>query len=82
MNVTRQVSRSASTRAKLIRAARKSFASKGYASVGTEEIVQREIPMRRLGKPNEVADLLFFLCSNQALYLSGSEVHIDGGQRV
>jgi NAD(P)-dependent dehydrogenase (short-subunit alcohol dehydrogenase family) len=51
-------------------------------SPGTEEIVQREIPMRRLGKPGEVADLLFFLCSNQALYLSGSEVHIDGGQRV
>jgi NAD(P)-dependent dehydrogenase (short-subunit alcohol dehydrogenase family) len=51
-------------------------------SPGTEEIVQREIPMRRLGKPEEVADLLFFLCSNQALYLSGSEVHIDGGQRV
>ena len=51
-------------------------------SPGTEEIVQREIPMRRLGKPNEVADLLFFLCSNQAMYISGSEVHIDGGQRV
>jgi NAD(P)-dependent dehydrogenase (short-subunit alcohol dehydrogenase family) len=51
-------------------------------SPGTEEIVQREIPMRRLGKPSEVADLLYFLCSDQALYLSGSEVHIDGGQRV
>ena len=44
--------------------------------------MQREIPMRRLGKPREVADLLFFLCSDQALYLCGSEVHIDGGQRV
>ena len=44
--------------------------------------MQREIPLRRLGKPNEVADLLFFLCSNQAQYLTGSEVHIDGGQRV
>jgi NAD(P)-dependent dehydrogenase (short-subunit alcohol dehydrogenase family) len=38
--------------------------------------------MRRMCKPTEVADLLFFLCSNQALYISGSEVHIDGGQRV
>lgn len=51
-------------------------------SPGTEEIVQREIPLRRLGKPQEVADLLYFLCSNRAQYISGSEVHIDGGQRV
>jgi NAD(P)-dependent dehydrogenase (short-subunit alcohol dehydrogenase family) len=51
-------------------------------SPGTEEIVQREIPLRRLGKPQEVADLLYFLCSDRAQYLSGSEVHIDGGQRV
>ena len=51
-------------------------------SPGTEEIVQREIPLRRVGKPQEVADLLFFLCSDRAQYLSGSEVHIDGGQRV
>jgi AcrR family transcriptional regulator len=41
MNVNRQAARSASTRAKLIRAARTLFARSGYAGVGTEEIVRR-----------------------------------------
>jgi AcrR family transcriptional regulator len=41
MNVNRQAARSASTRGKLIRAARTLFARKGYAGVGTEEIVRR-----------------------------------------
>jgi AcrR family transcriptional regulator len=41
MNVNRQASRSASTRAKLIRAGRRLFARSGYAAVGTEEIVRR-----------------------------------------
>lgn len=54
----------------------------GILSPGTEAIVQRDIPLRRLGKPKEIADLLLFLCSPTAGYISGSEIHIDGGQRV
>jgi NAD(P)-dependent dehydrogenase (short-subunit alcohol dehydrogenase family) len=55
----------------------------GILSPGTEAIVDRDIPLRRLGKPKEVADLLLFLCSSTpAGYISGSEIHIDGGQRV
>jgi AcrR family transcriptional regulator len=41
MTVNRQAARSASTRAKLIKAARPLFARRGYASVGTAEIVRR-----------------------------------------
>ncbi len=41
MSVNRQAARSASTRAKLIRAARNLFARYGYAAVGTEQIVRR-----------------------------------------
>jgi NAD(P)-dependent dehydrogenase (short-subunit alcohol dehydrogenase family) len=51
-------------------------------SAGTSEIVERSIPLHRLGQPTEVAELLFFLCSDSASYITGSEVHIDGGQRV
>ncbi len=51
-------------------------------SPGTAEMVERTVPMRRLGQPKEVAELLFFLCSDKASYITGSEIHIDGGQQV
>jgi NAD(P)-dependent dehydrogenase (short-subunit alcohol dehydrogenase family) len=51
-------------------------------SPGTDDIVERQIPMRRMGQPREVADLLFFLCSDKARYITGSEMFIDGGQHV
>ena len=36
------------------------------------------IPMRRLGKPEEVAYLVSFLCSNRADYISGQVIGING----
>jgi NAD(P)-dependent dehydrogenase (short-subunit alcohol dehydrogenase family) len=50
-------------------------------SPGTEKIVQ-SIPLRRLGTTGEVADTIFFLCSGEASYVNGSEIHINGGQHV
>ena len=50
-------------------------------SPGTEEIVET-IPLRRLGATSEVADIIFFLCSQQSSYVTGSEIHINGGQHV
>lgn len=50
-------------------------------SPGTEKIVET-IPLRRLGATAEVADIIFFLCSEQASYVTGSEIHINGGQHV
>ena len=50
-------------------------------SPGTEKLVE-EIPMRRLGLPEEVASTIYFLCSSQASYVTGTEVHINGGEHV
>lgn len=50
-------------------------------SPGTEELA-KEIPLRRLGSPEEVASTIYFLCSSQASYVTGTEVHINGGQHV
>ena len=50
-------------------------------SPGTEKIVET-IPLRRLGKTSEVADTIYFLCSTQSSYVTGAEIHINGGQHI
>ncbi|WP_419832980.1 SDR family NAD(P)-dependent oxidoreductase [Endozoicomonas atrinae] len=50
-------------------------------SPGTEKLVE-EIPLRRLGTPEEVAALIYFLCSSKAEYMTGAEIHINGGEHV
>jgi len=50
-------------------------------SEGTDDIVKR-LPMRRIGQTSEVADVIYFLCSDQASYVSGTEIEINGGQHV
>lgn len=50
-------------------------------SPGTEKIVA-EIPMRRLGTPEEVAKTIYFLCTDQSSYVNGAEIQINGGQHV
>ena len=51
-------------------------------SPGTDKIVEENIPLRRLGEPEEVAKAIYFLCSDQSSYVSGTELHINGGQHV
>lgn len=50
-------------------------------SPGTEKIVEN-IPMRRLGKPDEVARVVYALCTETSSYVTGAEIHINGGQHV
>ncbi|MBT5186990.1 MAG: SDR family oxidoreductase [Kordiimonadaceae bacterium] len=50
-------------------------------SPGTEDLVQN-IPMRRLGTPEEVAKTIYYLCTEMSDYVTGSEIHINGGQHV
>jgi NAD(P)-dependent dehydrogenase (short-subunit alcohol dehydrogenase family) len=50
-------------------------------SPGTERIVS-QIPMHRLGRPEEVAKAIYFLCTDASSYVNGAELHINGGQHV
>jgi NAD(P)-dependent dehydrogenase (short-subunit alcohol dehydrogenase family) len=50
-------------------------------SPGTDKIVEH-LPLRRLGKPEEVAKAIYFLCTEQSSYVHGAELHINGGQHI
>lgn len=50
-------------------------------SPGTEKIVEG-LPLRRLGQPSEVADVIWFLCSDASSYVTGTEIEVNAGQHV
>lgn len=44
------------------------------------EMWQQEIPLGRLGRPEEIADYVVFLASERASYITGTTVAVDGGR--
>jgi len=51
-------------------------------SPGTDKIVAEQIPLNRLGTPDEVAKVIYMLCTETSSYVNGAEIHINGGQHV
>ncbi|MFQ5860196.1 MAG: SDR family oxidoreductase [Dehalococcoidia bacterium] len=50
--------------------------------IGVEEELEtsaQRIPMKRIGRPEEMADLILFLASERAAFISGASIPIDGG---
>lgn len=40
------------------------------------------IPLKRLGKPKDIGQMILFLCSNEASYITGQTFYIDGGMSL
>lgn len=53
--------------------------AKNKAIDGVQEQINALIPLRRWGTPEEVADVIVFLASDAARYVSAQTIHIDGG---
>lgn len=45
----------------------------------SDESLSAQIPARRLGRPDELAALTVYLCSQQAAYITGQAIAVDGG---
>ncbi len=42
-------------------------------------MVKQCIPMKREGRPEEIANTVLFLCSDAASYITGQSISVDGG---
>ena len=40
------------------------------------------IPLKKLGKPSDIANMILFLCSDEASYITGQTFYIDGGMSL
>ena len=47
-----------------------------------KEKLSRSIPMARLGLPEDVANAVVFLASDEASYITGQTIHVNGGMAM
>ena len=54
----------------------------GYLTPDQEEEIAADTPLRRVGEPEDVADVVVFLASEQARWLTGQLLYVGGGYRI
>ena len=45
-------------------------------------MIDKKVPLKKFGEPNDVASLVLFLCSDKAKFINGSSINVDGGQTI
>lgn len=79
---TKSVAKELATRGINVNAVAPGFIQTEMTDVLTEEVkegLMSNIPMNQLGTPEDVANVVAFLCSDDAKYITGQVLHVDGG---
>ncbi|MBI5686670.1 MAG: 3-oxoacyl-[acyl-carrier-protein] reductase [Verrucomicrobia bacterium] len=82
IGLTKSVARELASRSVTCNAVAPGFIETRMTAVLSEELRQKmmaNIPLRRLGSPEDVANAVHFLASDQAAYITGQVLTVDGG---
>ena len=50
-----------------------------YGKEAAEQKLSRQVPLGRLGEPNDVAYAVLYLASDESKFMTGAELKLDGG---
>ncbi|MBK5100243.1 MAG: 3-oxoacyl-[acyl-carrier-protein] reductase [Desulfobacteraceae bacterium] len=82
MGFTKTVAREVAARGVTVNAVAPGFIRTEMTDVLHEKVKQafiQQIPMGRTGQPEDVAEAVYWLCSNAASYITGQIIHVNGG---
>jgi 3-oxoacyl-[acyl-carrier protein] reductase len=82
MGFTKTIAREVAARGITVNAIAPGFIDTGMSAVISEKAKEnflRQIPLGRIGRPEEVAEAVYWLCSSAASYITGQVIHVNGG---
>lgn len=82
MGFTKSVAREVASRGITVNAVAPGFIDTDMTSVLPEKVkmsFMQQIPLARIGKPEDVAETVYWLCSDGASYITGQIIHVNGG---
>ncbi len=82
MGFTKTVAREVAARGINVNAVAPGFIDTEMTAVLSEKIKEnfvQQIPLGKLGKPEDVAEAVYWLCSGAAAYITGQVIHVSGG---